>query len=153
MRGYFHGAGLTTDSISDARISRIPFQQRDDAGEKRKDEHQMPGKRKLIADMAKTTAGDIDSTRLRGDACGDEDQQEAEEESQSTRIPTPKYQRQPAKNLQPGQVERERQIQNPGKNMIILNVAGKANRVPNFEHARINEDRADKDRQDAPGES
>ncbi len=147
------GSGLTTGSLCYARISPIPSPQRDYRREDREIEHHVPRKRQLIAHVTKATATDINPARLCRDACTDEDEQEREQKRKSAGIQTPKDQRKPANHFQPGQKEREPHVQGPRKDVIILDIAGEANRVPCFQRARINEKRADDDRQYAPGES
>src|SRR5688572_11021839 len=103
--------------------------------------------------MTEASATDIDSPRLRSDAGADENDQEREENCKRPRIQTPKDQRQPAKNFQPRQVKRQRQIHDPGKNMIILDVAGKASGVPYFQSPRVDKQPANDYREDAPEKS
>ncbi len=144
---------LTTVSLCYVRISVIPSPQRDYRSDDREIERHVPGKRQLIAHVTEATATDVNPARLGRDACTNEDEQEREQERKSPAIQTPKDQRKPATHFQPGQIEREPHIQGPGKDVIILDIAGEANRVPCFQRARVNEKRADDDRQYAPGKS
>ena len=99
----------------------------------------MPAKTQILAHVAEATATDIDPARLGRDACADEDEHEREQERESAGIQTPKDQREPANHFQPGQIKREPHVQGPGKDVIILDIAGEANRVPRFQRARVNE--------------
>ena len=112
----------------------------------------MSGETPVFAGVTETAARDVEAANLRGDGGDDENGGKRCQDRQSSAIKMARDERQSAQNFQPGQIKCEADTDCPRQDFVIIDVAGKADRIERFNCASVNENAADDHVRNSPHE-
>ena len=113
----------------------------------------MSGETPVFAGVTETAARDVEAANLRGDGGDDENGGKRCQDRQSSAIKMARDERQSAQNFQPGKIKCEPYADRPRQDFVIVDIAGKADRIERFNCAGVNENAANDKFRDPPDES
>ena len=94
----------------------------------------------VLAGVTETATGDIESANFCCNSGEREDHDGRAQNRKRAAIEKSKHKPERTKDFQPGKIKRERDIDGPRENFVIVDVAGELNRINCFEDSSINED-------------
>src|SRR5436190_12168779 len=105
----------------------------------------------VLAGVAETPAGDVETADFCRNCGDEEDQDKRRQERQSPDVKTARDERYTAENFQPGQIKSQSHAHRPWQNFVVVDVAGEANWIERFDHAGVNENPANNQVYNSPG--